>query len=570
MSTINDNDLLLVNRGSTSYNVKVNEMSTLEDTDLLLINRGGVSYQMEAKDLPSGTGAQEPILSSVVIYDANPEVTNRFTDKDYGTIPEYSQTGIPEPQISIKGKVQGDLGHIPITDNIITVTPAATVFTPAQQDHGVYIPQPVDGNPAHFNRFNSSTGSRTTMTFSWWQKGYVTVSQAQVVNYQVANVDGDHRGAISYGSDGTLSFGCMEDGTWVNGVTTTASIGVKEDPMAWVHVVVIYDSTETDADDRVQIWVNGVRETVSINTACAENQEISLNDQAVQVTIGQYSPNGGGGSYNLNSQLSAYISSFIFIDGMNVPASEFGATNSLGQWVPKTYTGAYGENGYNIPFDPDLGSSDTMHSTNLSECYNPSGAFKGGPSTNYLDNTYIDGDNVEIVWTPPNSIPYTSSVEVYTTMWPGDPYFGAFTLNNGTPVAVVNQDWTTVATGSGTISTLKVSSTTGGANIGAIRVDGVLITDPAGICTDSSGNKNNLTPTNLPAGNSSKDWVAITSTSGGWAGGTVSPDDLANFYAGLNSGTQGLWVSGTSNGNSPNDPATITFNHHQLNYLKHF
>jgi len=62
MSTINNTDTFLVNRGSSSYKITAaNLMSTILDTDLLLINRGSTSYKVTAADLkgfasPSGLG----------------------------------------------------------------------------------------------------------------------------------------------------------------------------------------------------------------------------------------------------------------------------------------------------------------------------------------------------------------------------------------------------------------------------------------------------------------------------------------------------------------------------------
>ena len=60
MSTVNDTDLLAVERDGTQYQVPYSDMSTLNDTDLLIIEREGVKYKVEADDLNLGsTGALE-------------------------------------------------------------------------------------------------------------------------------------------------------------------------------------------------------------------------------------------------------------------------------------------------------------------------------------------------------------------------------------------------------------------------------------------------------------------------------------------------------------------------------
>ena len=60
MSTINDTDLLMVEREGTQYKVKTESMSTLQETDLLLVERDDVSYKVEAKYVSKGnTGSME-------------------------------------------------------------------------------------------------------------------------------------------------------------------------------------------------------------------------------------------------------------------------------------------------------------------------------------------------------------------------------------------------------------------------------------------------------------------------------------------------------------------------------
>ena len=57
MSTVNDTDLLLVERNGTQYQITFDEMSTLNDDDLLLVERGGVQYKLAAVDLDLSSGS---------------------------------------------------------------------------------------------------------------------------------------------------------------------------------------------------------------------------------------------------------------------------------------------------------------------------------------------------------------------------------------------------------------------------------------------------------------------------------------------------------------------------------
>ena len=107
MSTVNDTDLLLVNRGGQSYNVKIEDMSTVEDTDLLLINRGGQSFKVEAKDLPGGGEViTAPEIGNVVLAQ---QAGDRFDNAVFGNTISYVNQGSTNNTISMGVEVVGNL-----------------------------------------------------------------------------------------------------------------------------------------------------------------------------------------------------------------------------------------------------------------------------------------------------------------------------------------------------------------------------------------------------------------------------------------------------------------------------
>jgi|5_EtaG_2_1085323.scaffolds.fasta_scaffold13191_2 hypothetical protein len=65
MSTINDSDLLAVERSGTLYQVRSDEMSTLNDTDLLAIERSGTLYKIQAQDLGLINGSMDSPVNIV-------------------------------------------------------------------------------------------------------------------------------------------------------------------------------------------------------------------------------------------------------------------------------------------------------------------------------------------------------------------------------------------------------------------------------------------------------------------------------------------------------------------------
>ena len=68
MSTINDNDLFLVERAGTSHSVtSENLMSTIQDDDLMLVERGGVSYKVTGEDVKDQLGGPSGIIDAPVV-----------------------------------------------------------------------------------------------------------------------------------------------------------------------------------------------------------------------------------------------------------------------------------------------------------------------------------------------------------------------------------------------------------------------------------------------------------------------------------------------------------------------
>ena len=65
MSTINDSDLLLVERNGNLHQITYDQMSTLNDDDILLVERGGVQYKVEAQYI--STGANGLIIPPVEV-----------------------------------------------------------------------------------------------------------------------------------------------------------------------------------------------------------------------------------------------------------------------------------------------------------------------------------------------------------------------------------------------------------------------------------------------------------------------------------------------------------------------
>ena len=133
MSTINDTDQFLVQRGSTSYKQSaVDLMSTIQDTDLMLIQRGTESFKVtceDVKDQLGGGGASAPVLDSVTLAQNPPVDANRYTGKLFTTTTTAS--GGVASTLEMTGTVTGALGikagSNPITANAYPGTSSTSV-----------------------------------------------------------------------------------------------------------------------------------------------------------------------------------------------------------------------------------------------------------------------------------------------------------------------------------------------------------------------------------------------------------------------------------------------------------
>ena len=138
---------------------------------------------------------------------------------------------------------------------------------------------------------------------------------------------------------------------------------VFRDPSAWYHIVTAYDSTQSTASDRAKLYVNGTRVTsFSTETYPSQNEAPCINKSGNNFRVGSHS----GGSY-----FDGYIAEYVFIDGTQYAASDFGEfdEDSPTIWKPKDVSGlTFGNNGFYLDFEDssNLGN-DKNGGTDLTE-----------------------------------------------------------------------------------------------------------------------------------------------------------------------------------------------------------
>lgn len=178
---------------------------------------------------------------------------------------------------------------------------------------------------AYLARTPGGAGTRTTCTLSMWVKRGNLGITAALFGCGTSSSDTDYLSLIFNSSDQIA----------ISGGTTTWRITsqVFRDPAAWYHIMVVIDTGNATANDRVRLYVNGSRIT-SFGTT--NNPSLSANmgwGQAAQHMIGCH-----GATTNFFDGLIADV---YFLDGTAVSStSTFGEFNvSSDQWVAKQPTG---------------------------------------------------------------------------------------------------------------------------------------------------------------------------------------------------------------------------------------
>ena len=200
---------------------------------------------------------------------------------------------------------------------------------------------------AYFNRTPASTTNRTTWTYSAWIKRG-SVAAGDYVNLLTTqyNTAGTNSSIIRISGSG-LEFISYDAAAITVQVLTTQ---VFRDPSAWYHIVVVVDTTQATASNRVKLYVNGVQVTaLTTATYPSLNYNTYINTVSLVNIIGGLWFNSGGG-FAISQSYDGYLTEVNFIDGQALTPTSFGAYNSFGVWSPAKYSGSYGTNGFYLNF----------------------------------------------------------------------------------------------------------------------------------------------------------------------------------------------------------------------------
>jgi len=216
-----------------------------------------------------------------------------------------------------------------------------------------------DNDSAYLSKTPSSASTNLkAFTFSTWVKrGNVsgashTLFSAGANSNNVTMIRFEGNGI----TDTQLSFFNYTSGS----LTTTLKTKTKfRDPSAWYNIIVATDTTQSGAN-KAKIYINGVLVT---DWHDSSHDEYPNDDSTFQFGS-NVAHRIGSLSYSATQFFDGYMAETNFIPESQVAYTEFGELKK-GVWIPKKYTGSYGNNGFRLQFKEDGDGSSTASSSTI-------------------------------------------------------------------------------------------------------------------------------------------------------------------------------------------------------------
>ena len=324
-------------------------VKTSGDYDVVVTNANGLAATLtngiSYNGLPAFTTAAGNV-GSILEDTAMSTITIVAAEPDGGTL-AYSITSGALPTGVSLGSANGQITGTPNTNVTSNTTFNFTVTATDDENQtnsrafNLIVLRPIyatsidnslrfnDDDSSYLSWTPSSAGNRKTWTWSGWLKRGANIT-ANVYNHTLFGNSSGAQGVYLRVNPNApkIEFACG-DGS----IVTNA---LYRDHTAWYHIVAQYDS----ANSVIKLYVNGEQVTdASITNPTLDNDGL-INDGNIHY-IGRQ---GGTSQY-----LDGYLSDVHFIDGQALTPTSFGE-EYYGVWVPKTYSGSYGTNGFKLNF----------------------------------------------------------------------------------------------------------------------------------------------------------------------------------------------------------------------------
>ena len=204
------------------------------------------------------------------------------------------------------------------------------------------------GNTEYIQRTYGTPTNAKIFGLSWWVKLGKAWDGSGSQDFWGERADGSNRVFHGINADGTFQY--FEK----NGGSTTLDIKTNRlfrDNSAWYHFLLLGDSTQGTAANRLKLYINGVQET-SFSTESYPSSDYQFR-LAVGSSTKYFGRIGLGGSLSTN-YYDGYLAEAVFVDGTVTAHTDYGEfdSDSPNIWKPIDVSGlTFGNNGFHLDFE---------------------------------------------------------------------------------------------------------------------------------------------------------------------------------------------------------------------------
>jgi len=257
-------------------------------------------------------------------------------------------------------------------------------------------------------RTPAGAGNQVKWTWSGWIKIAPKPTEATYWGQTLfcAYSDSSNYTELALDNSGSIDFLNVTGGSTDGRLTTNRKF---RDPGAWYNIVVVWDSANASAGDRMKFYVNGVEET---DFSDDTNPTSSLNSIMNSTVVTEIGSRADGSNY-----FNGVMAHTHFCDGQAYAASDFGETDSTsGIWVAKTSPSVtYGTNGFFLKYqDTSNFGDDSSGETNDFTSAGTMTQTKDTPDNNFCTMNPLDNYFNDASFSNGDTTIYTDGGAVYT------------------------------------------------------------------------------------------------------------------------------------------------------------
>ena len=278
----------------------------------------------------------------------------------------------------------------------------------------------LDGSSSYMTKTMGTPTNIDKYSFSFWVKRSKLGVQQSI--FRSTNGGATNDSHVTFQADDTLRFEEYGGSSSIGKLQTTQ---VFRDTSAWYSILLVYDSGNGTAGNRMRMYVNGTEVTTfGTDNNPSQNADSYFNRSGETLSFGR-TPYSGGGNY-----FSGYVAELVMCDGQALTPTDIGEFDEdSGIFKPINVSGlTFGTNGFYLDFEDssalgnDAAGSNNFTVNNLTAVDQATDTCTNNFATmNPLDNFYgnytFSEGNCQVVSSSGDKAYVTSTLAVSKGKW---------------------------------------------------------------------------------------------------------------------------------------------------------